>query len=70
MAVLLLTFEYNLSYIIYCRRYILCRSLVQTEVYIPIHVGLVLQLPLAKQDTEGDPDRRMYPLLQVYTVML
>ena len=32
--------------------------------YIPVHVGLVLQLPLAKQDTAGDPDR-MYPLLQL-----
>ena len=38
--------------------------LVQTEVYKPVHVGLLLQLPLAKQDTVGDPDR-MYPLLQL-----
>ena len=37
--------------------------------YIPIHVGLLLQLPLAKQDTAGDPDR-MYPLVHVYTAML
>ena len=64
MAVLLLTFEYNLLYIIYCRQYIVCRSLVQTEVNIPVHVGLVLQLPPDKQDTVGDPNR-MYPLLQL-----
>ena len=37
-------------------------------VYIPVHVGLVLQDPLDKQVTVGDPDR-MYPLLQLYVTV-
>ena len=31
---------------------------------IPVHFGVVTQLPLAKQDTVADPDR-MYPLLHL-----
>ena len=31
---------------------------------LPVHIGIVSQLPLAKQDTVADPDTR-YPLLQL-----
>ena len=31
---------------------------------LPVQTGLVLQAPVAKQDTVADPDR-MYPLLQL-----
>ena len=33
-----------------------------------MHVGIVLQPPLAKQDTIADPDR-VYPLLQLYVTV-
>ena len=35
---------------------------------IPEHIGLVLQSPIAKQDTVADPDRT-YPLLQLYVTV-
>ena len=31
---------------------------------LPVQTGLVLQAPVAKQDTVADPDR-VYPLLQL-----
>ena len=31
---------------------------------LPVHSGVVSQIPLAKQDTVAEPDR-VYPLLQV-----
>ena len=31
---------------------------------LPVHVGVLSQLPLAKQDTVADPDK-MFPLLQL-----
>ena len=35
---------------------------------LPVHSGVVSQLPLPKQDTVADPDR-MYPLLQLYVTL-
>ena len=35
----------------------------EIDMILPVHSGVVSQIPLAKQDTVADPDR-MYPLLQ------
>ena len=35
---------------------------------LPVHVGVVLHTPLAKQDTVADPNR-VYPLLQLYVTV-
>ena len=32
---------------------------------LPVQTGLILQAPVAKQDTVADPDK-VYPLLQLY----